>query len=77
MTLEESLKIDFMLENARMNRMGAKFVTKDYLKTDEKLNFEICKKCIHADAQGKCVTKIEMPFSGFMCLHNERFEPIK
>ena len=72
MSLEESLKIDLKLENARMNRMGAKFIT--VAESDENLDLELCKKCIHGDGRGKCVTKQESPFNSFVCLKNEQFE---
>lgn len=75
MSLEESLKIDLKLENARMNRMGAKFI--EVSKSDENLDLKLCKKCIHGDGCGKCVTKQEAPFKSFVCLKNEQFEPIK
>ena len=67
--LEESLKIDLQLENARMARMGAMFV-----KEKENLNIEKCKKCIHGDTEGGCVTKQEAPFGSFKCCQNEMFE---
>ena len=60
MSLEESLKIDLKLENARMNRMGARFI--DVSKSDENLDLKLCKKCIHGDGCGKCVTKQESLF---------------
>ena len=72
MSLEESLKIDLKLENARMNRMGARFIT--VTESDENLDLELCKKCIHGDGRGKCVTKQESLFNSFVCLKNEQFE---
>ena len=72
MSLEESLKIDLKLENARMNRMGARFIT--VTESDENLDLELCKKCIHGDGRGKCMTKQESLFNSFVCLKNEQFE---
>lgn len=72
MTLEESLKIDLQLENARMNRMGARFVSVS--KSDENLDLELCKKCLHGDGYGKCITRQQSPFNSFICLKNEQFQ---
>ena len=71
MTLEESLKIDLMLENAKMNRMGIINCT---LKFENKLDLNKCKKCIHGNENGDCVTKEEAPFGSFICRYNEQFE---
>lgn len=38
------------------------------------LNIELCKKCIHGDENGNCVTKEESPFNSFICRQNEQFE---
>lgn len=38
------------------------------------LNLELCKKCIHGDENGNCVTKEESPFGSFICRQNEQFE---
>ena len=33
-----------------------------------------CRHCIHGDGNGECITKIESPFGGFVCRHNEEYE---
>ena len=70
-SLEESLKIDLMLENAKMNRMGVINCTSKF---ENKLDLNKCKKCIHGDENGDCVTKEEAPFGSFICRQNEQFE---
>ena len=71
MTLEESLKIDLMLENAKMKRMGVINFTSKF---ENNLDIHKCKKCIHGNENGDCVTKKESPFDSFICRQNEQFE---
>lgn len=41
------------------------------------LNIELCKKCIHGNENGDCITKEELPFDSFICRQNEYFELYK
>lgn len=47
------------------------FDTKDISRP---LNIKLCKKCIHSNENGDCVTKEESPFDSFICRQNEQFE---
>ena len=41
------------------------------------LNIELCKKCIHGNENGDCITKEESPWGSFICRQNEYFELYK
>ena len=38
------------------------------------LDKEKCKCCTHGDGSGDCITKMESPFGGFVCRHNEEYD---
>ena len=38
------------------------------------LDIELCKKCIHGDENGDCITKEESLLGSFICRQNEQFE---
>lgn len=40
----------------------------------DKLDIDMCRRCIHGDGEGSCITKQEMPFNSFICNNNESFE---
>ena len=48
-----------------------------YFESHGNNNTEICKKCIHGDNKGGCVTRYESPFNSFGCIKNNQFESIK
>ena len=69
MTLEESIKYDDMYTNAKIRSLDKTA----YFESHKDNNREICKKCVHGDEKGNCVTRYESPFNSFGCIKNNQF----
>ena len=73
MTLKESIEFDDKYTNAKIRGLDKTA----YFESHGNNDTEICKKCIHGDNKGGCVTRHESPFNSFGCIKNNQFEPIE
>lgn len=73
MTLGESIDFDDKYTNAKISGLDRTA----YFESHGNNNKEICKKCIHGDNKGGCVTRYESPFNSFGCIKNNQFKPIE
>ena len=73
MTLEESIEFDDNSTNAKIRGLDKTA----YFESHGNNDTEICKKCIHGDNKGGCVTRYESPFNSFGYIKNNQFESIE
>ena len=69
--LEESIEFDDKYTNAKIRGLDKTA----YFESHGSNDTELCKKCIHGDNKGGCITRNEYPFNSFGCIKNNQFEP--